>query len=91
MLRSPWLHYPLASGLSLFILALAKLPPELVAAMGCRNRGLWAIGVALAGGALSLVCVLLALIDRRKGRRSGRLILFALAHMVPLLLVLVFA
>ena len=91
MLRSPWLHYPLALFFSLCIVALAQLPPDQVAAMGCRNRGLWAIGVALAGGAAGLACVVLALLDRLKGRRSGRLILFVLAHMAPLLLVLAFA
>lgn len=91
MLRSPWLHYLLASGLSLFIVALAKLPPDLVAAMGCRNRGLWAVGVALAGGAMSLACALLTVLDRLQGRPSGRLVLFALMYMVPLLLILVFA
>ena len=91
MLRSPWLHYPLALFFSLCIVALAQLPPDQVAAMGCRNRGLWAIGVALAGGVASLACVFLALVERVKGRSSGRLVLFAILYMVPMLLVLLFA
>ena len=53
--------------LALCLVALAVLPADVVAAMGFRNRGLWAVFIALSSGLLGVMSALAAIIYRLRG------------------------
>lgn len=90
-MKSLWIHVAVAAVFSILIVVLAILPQDMVIAMGCRNRGLLAGGIALVSGICSLVWASFAMVERIRGRGSKRQILFSVAYALPLVLVLWFA
>lgn len=85
-------HLTAAFLLTAAILGLAWLPAELVAALGCRNRGLWAAAIALCSGLAGVVMAIFALAGKLRGKKdTGRLIACSLAYSLPLVLILWFA
>lgn len=77
--------------LSLAVIVLAFLSPEMVAAMGCSNRGLLALGIALLSGLCGICAGGMAVMRRIGGKESGGLILAAALYTLPILLVLTYA
>jgi hypothetical protein len=78
--------------LILCIVALAALPADIVAAMGCQNRGLWAVFMALSSGLLGVVSALAAIIFRLRGTLgSERWALSAALFTIPVILLLFLA
>lgn len=70
------------------ILVIAYLPPELVSAIGCRNRGLWAVTIALTSGVLGITSAGAAIVGKARGGRTGWLMISALVYALPLVVVL---
>lgn len=91
LIQSPRFNLILATLFSLMIVTLALLPPDLVVTLGCRNRGLWAVVVALTSGICSLVWASLAVAGRIRGQATGKMLFLSIAYVLPLLLVLWFA
>ena len=76
----------------LCLVALAVLPTDIVAAVGCRNRGLWAIFIGFSSGLLGLISAFTAIIFRLRGAlRSERWALSAALFTLPVILLLYLA
>jgi hypothetical protein len=74
------------------ILTLAFMPTDVVAAIGCRNRGLWAVLFALSSGLLGIVAAFKAIIFRLRGKPgSEHWMLSASLFAVPVVLLLILA
>ena len=68
------------------------MPSDVVAVTGCRNRGLWAVVIALSSGLLGIAASFTAIIFRLRGKLgSERWILSAALFAVPVALLLVLA
>jgi branched-subunit amino acid ABC-type transport system permease component len=77
---------PLAVPLAFFMVA--ATPVEL---LGCRTRGLIAVGIALAGALTGLACAVKGLIDRVKGKpASGWWIISTLILALPAFYIVLF-
>jgi uncharacterized membrane protein YjfL (UPF0719 family) len=70
-----------------FLMVVAT-PVEL---LGCRNRGLLAVGIALAGGLAGLACAAKGLVDKiRNNPDSGRWMISTLILALPVFYIVLF-
>ena len=75
--------------LPLAFLALALMPVEVI---GCRNRGILALVIALASGGAAIACSIRALKLKHKGSPdSGRWVVSSLILTVPVIAMIVLA